>query len=64
MWDHATPIEETFRALDDLVRCGKIRYIGVSNFNGWRLQKVVDTLKYAGMNPVVSLQVSYRTQIC
>ncbi|KAJ8303834.1 hypothetical protein KUTeg_018627 [Tegillarca granosa] len=57
MWDSATPIEETFRAFDDLVRCGKIRYIGVSNLNGWRLQKVVDTIKYAGMNPVVSLQI-------
>ncbi|KAJ8303818.1 hypothetical protein KUTeg_018611 [Tegillarca granosa] len=59
MWDSATPIEETFRAFDDLVRCGKIRYIGVSNLNGWRLQKVVDTIKYAGMNPVVSLQQQY-----
>jgi aryl-alcohol dehydrogenase-like predicted oxidoreductase len=38
-FDALTPIEETVRTLDDLVRAGKIRYIGVSNFSGWHLMK-------------------------
>lgn len=36
-WDDETPIEETMRALDDLVRAGKVRYIGASNFSAWQL---------------------------
>lgn len=38
-WDFETPIEETMRALDDLVRGGKVRYIGASNFTAWQLMK-------------------------
>ena len=38
-WDTETPLEETLRALDDLVRQGKVRYIGCSNFAGWQLTK-------------------------
>jgi aryl-alcohol dehydrogenase-like predicted oxidoreductase len=38
-FDAKTPIEETLSTLDDLVRAGKIRYIGVSNFSGWHLMK-------------------------
>ena len=38
-WDADTPLEETLRALDDLVRLGKVRYIGCSNFAGWHLTK-------------------------
>jgi aryl-alcohol dehydrogenase-like predicted oxidoreductase len=38
-WDHKTPIEETLAALNDLVRWGKVRYIGCSNFSGWQLMK-------------------------
>lgn len=38
-WDFETPIEETMRALDDLVRHGKVRYIGASNFTAWQLMK-------------------------
>ena len=36
-WDPQTPLEETLRTLDDMVRQGKIRYIGCSNFAGWQL---------------------------
>ncbi|MDQ0111383.1 aryl-alcohol dehydrogenase-like predicted oxidoreductase [Paenibacillus harenae] len=39
VWDQATPIEETLRALDDLVTSGKVRYIGCSNFFAWQLMK-------------------------
>jgi aryl-alcohol dehydrogenase-like predicted oxidoreductase len=38
-WDAATPLEETLSTLDGIVRAGKVRYIGVSNFSGWQLQK-------------------------
>jgi aryl-alcohol dehydrogenase-like predicted oxidoreductase len=37
-----TPVEESLRALDDLVRAGKIRYIGASNFSGWHLETASD----------------------
>ena len=38
MWDDGTPIEETLRTLTDLVRAGKVRYLGASNFTGWQVQ--------------------------
>lgn len=56
-WDDATPIEETLRTLDDLVRCGKVRYIGVCNMVGWQMQKTVDLTRFMGMSSVISLQV-------
>ena len=40
-WDGLTPLEETLAALDDLVRAGKVRYVGVSNFSGWHLMKAL-----------------------
>ncbi|HEY2486035.1 MAG TPA: aldo/keto reductase [Candidatus Binataceae bacterium] len=49
-WDFETPIEETMRALDDLVRQGKVRYLGASNFMAWQLMKslwVSDKHNYA-----------------
>ncbi|XP_052057640.1 1-deoxyxylulose-5-phosphate synthase YajO-like [Mytilus californianus] len=59
IWDDATPIEETMRTLDDLVRCGKVRYIGACNLVGWQMQKVVDLTKYMGLTPLISLQQQY-----
>ncbi|MFO8064225.1 MAG: aldo/keto reductase [Spirochaetota bacterium] len=41
MWDPVTPLEETLRALDDMVRAGKVRYIGVSNFTAWQVMKAL-----------------------
>ncbi|CAL1538330.1 unnamed protein product, partial [Lymnaea stagnalis] len=58
-FDDATPIEETLRTLDDLVRSGKVRYVGVSNVTGWQLQKLVDATERLGINPIVSLQQQY-----
>ncbi len=58
-WDFETPIEETMRALDDLVRQGKVRYIGASNFTAWQLVKslwVSDKHNYARFD---SLQPQY-----
>ena len=44
-WDDGTPLDETLRTLDDLVRVGKVRYVGISNVVGWQLQKIVETCK-------------------
>ncbi|CAG5122221.1 unnamed protein product [Candidula unifasciata] len=59
IFDDGTPLEETLRTLDDLVRVGKIRYIGLSNVTGWQVQKLVDTTQRLGLNSVVSLQQQY-----
>ncbi|KAH9488528.1 hypothetical protein Btru_062175 [Bulinus truncatus] len=58
-FDDATPLEETLRTLDDLVRCGKVRYAGVSNVTGWQLQRIIDTTEKLGLNPIASLQQQY-----
>lgn len=59
MWDAATPLEETLGALDDLVRAGKVRYVGVSNFTGWQLVKALYTSRLGGFEKLVSLQPQY-----
>ncbi|XP_046570833.1 uncharacterized oxidoreductase YrpG-like [Haliotis rubra] len=58
-WDKGTPIEETLRTFDDLVRCGKIRYGGNSNLCGWMVQKIADITDRLGLNPFISLQQRY-----
>src|ERR671917_421988 len=58
-WDAATPLEETLSALSDLVRSGKVRYIGVSNFTGWQLMKSLDTSEANGFERFVCLQPQY-----
>ena len=57
--DPSTPIEETLRALDDLVRAGKIRYIGNSNFAGWQVADAHWTARHNGLNPFVTAQNLY-----
>ena len=54
--DSVTPIEETMRTLDDLVRAGKIRYIGCSNFPAWRMTAAQETAKRCGFAPFISHQ--------
>jgi aryl-alcohol dehydrogenase-like predicted oxidoreductase len=58
-WDSDTPLEETLRTLDDLVRVGKVRYIGCSNFSGWQLQKAIDISKTNGFAQFNCLQPLY-----
>jgi aryl-alcohol dehydrogenase-like predicted oxidoreductase len=58
-WDPATPLEETLAALDDVVRSGKVRYIGASNYTGWQLQKALDLSSANGWARFVSLQPLY-----
>jgi aryl-alcohol dehydrogenase-like predicted oxidoreductase len=57
--DPSTPIEETVRALDDLVRAGKVRYLGVSNFAGWQIADAQWTAKSLGLNGFISHQDEY-----
>jgi len=58
-WDPLTPLEETLRFLDDAVTAGKIRYVGVSNFTGWQLQRAVDLAEFHGWSVPVTLQPHY-----
>lgn len=58
-FDDATPIEETLRALDDLVRSGKVRYIGASNFAAWQLARANTIAEFRGWSPFVSIQNHY-----
>jgi aryl-alcohol dehydrogenase-like predicted oxidoreductase len=57
--DPATPIAETLSALDDLVRAGKVRYIGNSNFAGWQIADAAWTARTAGRTPFISAQNRY-----
>lgn len=59
MWDDATPLEETLSTLDMLVKAGKVRYIGASNYAGWQLQKAIDLSVMHGWEKFVSLQPLY-----
>jgi aryl-alcohol dehydrogenase-like predicted oxidoreductase len=58
-WDDETPIEETLAALDDLVRVGKVRYLGVSTMPAWQLSKVQYTAQLGGFTRFVSMQNYY-----
>jgi aryl-alcohol dehydrogenase-like predicted oxidoreductase len=58
-FDPLTPIEETLRTLEDLVRQGKVRYIGNSNFPAWRLAEAELTARGIGVSPFVSCQDEY-----
>lgn len=57
--DAQTPVEETLRALDDLVRAGKVRYVGCSNFSGWRLMKSIAVAERHGWPRHVAHQAYY-----
>ena len=54
-----TPIEETLRALDDLVRAGKVRYLGTSNFAAWQLCDALWTARMLNLNTLVTEQSRY-----
>jgi aryl-alcohol dehydrogenase-like predicted oxidoreductase len=57
--DPHTPLEETMRALDDLVRAGKIRYLGVSDTPAWRVVQGQVEAVFRGWSPFVALQIEY-----
>jgi aryl-alcohol dehydrogenase-like predicted oxidoreductase len=58
-WDPNTPLEETLVTLDNLVRSGKVRYLGASNFAGYQLQRSVDISLRLGWEPFSCLQPLY-----
>jgi predicted oxidoreductase len=58
MRDPETPIEETMRTFNDLVRCGKVRYIGLSNFASWHIAKAQE------VRCAVCLCVSFLREVC
>lgn len=58
-WDATTPLEETLRAMDDLVRAGKTRYVGVSNFQAWQVTKARWIQDQLGLDPLVCIQNPY-----
>jgi aryl-alcohol dehydrogenase-like predicted oxidoreductase len=58
-WDPGTPLEETLSTLDQLVRSGKVRYIGASNLSGWQLQKAVDLSRQRDWESFSCLQPLY-----
>ena len=58
-WDPLTPLDETLRALDDMVRAGKVRYVGLSNYAGWQVQKAVSVAREHGLEAPVTLQPQY-----
>lgn len=57
--DRDTPIDETLRALDDLVHAGKVRYIGLSNFSPWQVVDAQWRTKVGGLEPLISSQNNY-----
>ncbi|MGD2063587.1 MAG: aldo/keto reductase [Nitrospirota bacterium] len=58
-WDHRTPMEETLRALDDLVRQGKVRYLGCSNWSARHLARALAVSEARGWERFISLQAYY-----
>ena len=58
-WDVHTPIDETMAALEDLVRSGKVRYIGVSDTPAWKVAQANVMAQFRGWSPFIGLQIEY-----
>ena len=58
-WDVHTPIEETMAALEDLVRAGKVRYLGVSDTPAWKIVEANVTARFRGWSAFIGLQIEY-----
>ena len=58
-FDSLTPLDETLRAFDDLIRAGKIRYAGCSNYAGWQLMKALSISERLGIARYISQQINY-----
>lgn len=58
-WDGLTPVEEMLEALDTLIKQGKIRYIGCSNFSGWHIMKCLQASKENGYQKFITQQIYY-----
>ncbi len=58
-WDANTPIDETMAALEDLVRAGKVRYLGVSDTPAWKVVEANMLARFRGWSPFIGLQIEY-----
>ncbi|PIY20898.1 MAG: aldo/keto reductase [Deltaproteobacteria bacterium CG_4_10_14_3_um_filter_60_8] len=58
-WDFLTPVEETMRALDDVVRAGKVLYVGISDTPAWVVSRANTMAELRGWSPFVALQIEY-----
>jgi len=58
-WDPLTPVEETFGTLDQMVKQGMIRYVGISNYRGWQFERALQLCRHRGWSEPVSLQSQY-----
>ena len=58
-WDETVPVEEMMRTLDDLIRAGKVRYIGASKFSAWQLCRSNDVAEMMGWEQFVTIQSEY-----
>ncbi|HXR36616.1 MAG TPA: aldo/keto reductase [Candidatus Binataceae bacterium] len=58
-WDWFTPIDETMRALEDLVTAGKVRYLGFSDTPAWKVAQAQVTALLQGRTPLIALQIAY-----
>ncbi len=58
-WDKHTPIDETMAALDDLVRSGKVRYLGISDTPAWKTTQAQMIAQFRGWAPFIGLQIEY-----
>ena len=58
-WDGTTPVEEIMRAMDDLVRAGKVLYLGISNAPAWQVARMQTIADLRGWSPLIALQVEY-----
>jgi aryl-alcohol dehydrogenase-like predicted oxidoreductase len=61
-WDGQTPLDETLDALDTLVKSGKVRYVGASNYSGWQLMKALGVADRNGYERFVTQQIYYSLQ--
>ncbi len=58
-WDRFTPIDETMSALDDLVKAGKVRYVGFSDAPAWKVAQAQTIAHFRGWTPLIALQIEY-----
>src|SRR5258708_12804112 len=59
IWDGTTPVEEILRGMDDLVRAGRVLYVGISNTPAWQISRMQAIADLRGWSPLVALQIEY-----
>jgi aryl-alcohol dehydrogenase-like predicted oxidoreductase len=57
--DDTVPLDETLRAMEDLVRSGRVRYVGCSNYRAWQIVELIHTARSSGFSPVIAAQPLY-----